>query len=54
MLWDALGMLWDALGTLWDLGATMMVISIHFYIHKLPINRPRGRYVRMSYPTGVG
>ena len=41
-LWEALGQLWAALAELWE------VLGEHgraLYIHKLPINRPSGRYV---------
>ena len=43
--------LWDALGTLWDAlqRSGTMIFDVHFYISKLPINRPRGRYLTISY-----
>ena len=56
-LWDssgtALGQLWGsfatALGQLWNssgmMTTTMMIFVFQFYIYKLPINRPSGRYV---------
>ena len=48
-----LGQLWGsfatALGQLWNssgmMTTTMMIFVFQFYIYKLPINRPSGRYV---------